>query len=196
MNKKILSSLAVITTLGLGAPAAQAQDPGRPFRFFLGVAATGGGDELVTARYSNGDTYTLRAGNLINLQGGLEIFAGPVASVMVSAGYHFDHASARNGSITFSRVPIEAVGSIYLHPRFRLGAGIRYTANPRLSGDRFGSDLDESYKAGLGPVLEAEFFATPWLGIRVRGVSEKFKAKNAGPDIKGDHVGVGVNFYF
>lgn len=196
MTPRPLVPLLAAITIGTCAPVALAQDSGRPARFFLGVAATGGGDDLVTARYSNGDTYTLRAGNLVHLQGGVEIFAGPVASVMLSAGYHFDHASARNGSITFSRIPIEAIGSVYLHPRWRIGVGARYTANPRLSGERFGTDLGESFKAGLGPVIEGEFFATPWLGIRVRAVAEKFKSKNNAPDVDGNHIGVGVNFYF
>jgi hypothetical protein len=55
-----------------------------------------------------------------------------------------------------------------------------------------------SFKPTWGTVVEAEFFPVQSFGIKVRYVSEKFKAKEFpdAPQLDGNHGGVYFNFYY
>jgi hypothetical protein len=57
------------------------------------------------------------------------------------------------------------------------------------------SDVAASFDSTVGGVVEGEFLATPNIGIKLRGVAEKYKPEGGGPSIDAGHVGVYFSWY-
>jgi hypothetical protein len=192
--------LAVAAVLAAGAGAAQAQavvhQDLRPVRLFIGGGLTAGGDRLATAHYYHGSDYTLHAGGLVQFHGGLEFQVTPLASVALSVGYHIDAIDDFWGSTRFTRVPVELLGHFRVHPNWRLGGGIRWAINPKLTSEGHSPVVDEDFDTAVGPVIEAEYLFNPSLGLKVRGVFEQYRSKAGLPSVNGNHIGVVLNFYF
>lgn len=70
-----------------------------------------GGETLATTYYDNGDSQDVTTGGLVDLRAGLEyrLTNSPVALQMAVA-YHVGNTTAKNGSLKFSRFPVELVG--------------------------------------------------------------------------------------
>ena len=198
--RAVASHLAIAATLLVSNGVAQAQeliiDDIRPVRFFVGGGLTAGGDRLVTARFVNGDDYTIHGGALLQVHGGIEFRVAPAVSLALSLGYHVDSADAWNGSTWFSRIPVEALAHFNVAPNWRLGGGVRFALHPRLSSDGYAPSVDEDFKSAIGPVLEVEYLFNPRFGLKLRGVSERYKSKAGLPTVDGDHIGLMANFYF
>jgi hypothetical protein len=194
MNSKTFgaAALAIVATLGAGRTAAQAQVP--KVRPVLGMALTGGGEELVSFVRTSGSTDTVTTGGVIEFKAGVDVhLAGPY-SLRGTVGYHVDSATANNGSFRFERFPFELLGFWSASNNFRLGGGMRQATSARTSGSGVGGGLDANFSASLGLVFEAEYFFTPGLSVSGRGVSESYRLN--GTDFNGNHIGVGINFYF
>ena len=196
----LISRLAIAAAVIAPATASQAQElvlqDNRPVRFFIGGGITGGGDRLVTARYINGSDESLHGGGTIQIHAGLEFRVAPSVTLALSAGYHIDAIDTFWGSTWFGRVPIEALGHVRLDPHWRVGGGVRFGVDPTLSSDGFAPDVDEHFRSSVGPVLEIEYLFNPRLGLKLRGVSERYESKEGLPTVNGDHVGLMLNFYF
>jgi hypothetical protein len=167
------------------------------FTGFVGMGLTGGGDTLVHVTYTNGDTHDIKAGGLIDFRGGFEYRQkGSPFAIQGSIGYHFDRASASNGSVRFERFPVELLGFWYATPNVRLGGGVRYATSPevRSSGVASSSVGNASLSADPGAVLEGEYLFGDHFGVTLRAVTEKYKV--GGVKIDGDHIGVRFNYYF
>lgn len=168
----------------------------RPVRFFLGGGLTTGGDRLVTARYFDGSDYSLRGGGLFQIHGGLEFRVAPAFSLALSVGYHVDSVDTFYGSTWFHRVPIEALGHFRVHPNWRIGGGVRFAVDPSLSSDGFSPVADEEFDSSVGPVIEVEYLFNPSIGVKLRGVAERYKSKSGLPTVSGNHIGLMFNYYF
>lgn len=186
--------------LSLPAGPAQAQElvfqDARPYRFFLGGGLTAGGDRLLTAHYIDGDDDSLRAGGTFQFHGGMQFQVAPRLTMALSVGYHVDAIDTFWGSTWFSRVPVEGLAHFQLDRNWRIGGGIRYPIDPRVSSDDFAPDVDEDFQSSVSPVFEIEYLFTPNLGLKFRAVSERYKSKRGLPTVDGDHVGLVLNFYF
>ncbi|NLD53849.1 MAG: hypothetical protein GX652_04215 [Burkholderiaceae bacterium] len=193
-----LAATAVLA-VAFGAPA-QAQEVVyqdlRPVRLFIGGGLTAGGDRLATAQYYHGSDYSLRAGGLVQFHGGIEFQVAPLASVALSVGYHIDAIDDFWGSTRFTRVPVELLGHFRVHPNWRLGGGIRWAIDPKLTSKGYAPVADEDFDSSVGPVIEAEYLFNPSLGLKVRGVFEQYRSKAGLPSVNGNHIGVVLNFYF
>jgi hypothetical protein len=194
--KKIVFTLATLcATLGvahaqMAAPAAPA-----PARFLLGMGLSGGGDELASAKYTNGDTVNLHGGGLIYFTAGVDYHFTPQFSLQGTVNYHVDRANAKNGDIKFERFPVELIAYYQPNPAWRVGGGVRYVNSPKLSGNGVGSGLDIDFDNTTSAVIEAEYFTSPKVGFKLRYVNETFKSRGF-QDIDGSHVGLSANFYF
>ncbi|MEO8225008.1 MAG: outer membrane beta-barrel protein [Gammaproteobacteria bacterium] len=192
--------LAIAAALALPAGTAQAQElifvDARPARFFIGAGLTAGGDRLVTARFVRGDDYTIHGGALLQIYGGYEFRVAPALTLALSVGYHVDSADAWNGSTWFSRIPVEALAHYRVAPNWRIGGGVRFALHPRLQSDGYAPDVDEDFKAAIGPVIEVEYLFNPSFGLKLRGVSERYRSKAGLPTVNGDHLGLFASFYF
>jgi hypothetical protein len=168
----------------------------RPLHFVLGIGLTGGGEKLATVTYTNGDTQDIRSGGLVHYFAGVDVRAAPWVSVQATIGYHIDSsAGASNGSVRFTRVPVEALGYFHVNDRLRLGGGLRYVSSPELRGRGVASNVGDRYDNTVGGVLEGEYKFTNWFGLKLRGVSETYKSRNNGVKANGDHVGLYAAFY-
>jgi opacity protein-like surface antigen len=189
--KKTLSLLALVALAALGAPA-QAQTPS--VRPFLGIGLTGGGEELASFDLSSGRTDTVTSGGLVEFKAGVDWHLSGPYSLRASVGYHVDDSTASNGSFRFERYPVELLGFWSGGNNFRLGGGLRQATAARTTGSGLASGLDASFSASLGLVVEAEYFFSPRVAVSGRGVMETYRVNRV--DISGNHVGVGLNFYF
>lgn len=187
-----------------GMPQAVVVQP-RPIKFVVGVGFTGGGDRLATARYRSYDYWyggydyedrSVRAGQLLQINAGVEWRVAPALTMQATIGYHTDSVNARNGDIDFTRYPLELLMHYQFAPQWRAGGGLRYTLNPRLDFSGVVNDPDVRFKRSIGPVVEVEYLPIRWLGIKLRGVIERYKPRDGGESANGNHFGLFANFYF
>ncbi len=165
-----------------------------PWRPLLGVSATTGGDTLVSVAYTDGTRQNVKSGGLVHLFGGVEYDTGAVV-VQATLGYHTDDTNASNGSVKFSRYPVELLGLWKAPGAWRVGGGVRKAlgarvsssgaARPGVGGARFGSEL--------GVVLQGEYVFGDG-SVFLRQVRERYTVDRRTVD--GDHVGIGVAFRF
>jgi hypothetical protein len=195
--KKPLAHLCIGTALALASLGAHAYDTSRPLRFVLGTGVTFGGEKLATVTYTNGDEQDIRSGGLVAYYAGLDVRATELMSFQATIGYHVDtSAGASNGSVRFTRVPVEVLGYFHVDDHIRLGGGVRLVGSPELKGRGVASNVQQKYDNTTGVILEGEYAFTRWLGVKLRAVSESYRPSNGGARANGDHVGAYVNFYF
>jgi len=191
--KKIFTS-AVLALAFVGA--AHAADASAPLHFLAGGGLTFGGETLATVDYTNGDSEDIRSGGLVQVYAGVEYRFSNSLSMQGTAGYHFDNTSGRNGSVRFTRYPLELLGHVHVSDKFRLGSGVRFVLNPRLNGSGFANNVDTDFKNTVGFLVEAEYLITPHIGVKVRGVTETYKTKHSNETADGDHIGIFGTYYY
>lgn len=200
MNKiALVFALALASSLG----AAQAQTwvpvqdlATKPLRFVVGVGITYGGEKIVTAEYTDGDKIDIDGGGTVAFLAGLDYRVNPQFSVQGTVGYHVDNAAGSNGDIRFERVPFELLGYYHVNDKVRVGGGLRYVTGAALRTGGVADIGDYDFKDTTSPVAEIEYLYSPQLGFKLRYVNDKFKMEDFNETIKGDHIGVLVNFYF
>jgi hypothetical protein len=193
MKKTVLASLLAFAALG----SAHAQAGFQPARFVLGGGFTFGGDKLATVAFTNGQDQDIRAGGLLAIHAGVDMLISDQMSVQATVGYHTDSTSAaNNGSLRFSRFPVELLAYAHLNPQLRIGGGVRLVNSPELNGSGAVGGLDVQFDNTVGGIIEGEFFFSPHFGLKLRGVSETYRVKSTGFKVNGGHVGIYGNFYF
>ena len=192
--KKILVGAA----LALGAAfSAQAADAGSPFKFLLGAGLTFGGDTLITVPFTDGSTDDIKAGGLIHLYGGGEYRFGDAFALQATVGYHInDTKAASNGSVRFTRIPVDLLGLYSLTDKIRIGGGAQFVSGPELKGSGVASNVNQKFDSTTGVIVEGEYLFTPHTGLKLRYVSEKFTPEGGGEKVDGSHVGVMFSYYF
>jgi hypothetical protein len=196
--RKILSCAALGAAL-LAPAFAHAASDDSGLHPVVGVFLTGGGSKTVTVQYTNGDDYTMRAGQLFQLYGGVEYrVPDSGVAVQVNVGYHFDSAGGSNGDVRFTRYPVEAIALYQLAPQWRLGVGVRDATSAKLHGSGAANGIDANFNASLGAIVQAEWLPTPRWGVQLRYVHETYKLKDSTEDLRisGNHVGLGTAYYF
>jgi opacity protein-like surface antigen len=192
--KKVLFAAAI--TLG-SAFSAQAADAASPFKFLLGAGLTFGGDTLITVPFTDGSREDIKAGGLVQLYGGGEFRLGDKVALQATIGYHVnDTSAASNGSVRFTRVPVDVLALYELNDKVRIGAGAQFVSGPELKGSGVASNINTKFDSTTGAIVEGEYLFTPKTGLKLRYVSEKFKRTSDGKSFDGSHVGLLFNFYF
>jgi hypothetical protein len=170
---------------------------------FLGAGLTFGGETLATTYYDNGDSQDVTTGGLVDLRAGIEyrLTNSPVALQMAVA-YHVGNTTAKNGSLKFSRFPVELVGMYDFGNQWRVGFGIRQATGAKVSasGDavyQAGYGASTSFKADTGALIQLEYRVSPQVGIQARYVKESYTVQDyTHQAIDGSHGGVFGVFYF
>ena len=191
-----MKSIIAAASLLLAGTLAAAADGERPFKFVLGAGITGGGSTLATVTYTNGNTQDIKAGGLVMLYGGVETRIGELVRLQATFGYHIDDTNASNGRVRFSRYPLDVLAYYPLSDKVRLGAGAQFVNNPKLKGSGVASGVNQEYDSTVGFVVEGEYLFTPMFGLKLRGVSERYKESNTGVSVNGNHIGLLFNVYF
>jgi opacity protein-like surface antigen len=192
--KRILLGAA----LAIGSAfSAQAADAGSPFKFLLGAGLTFGGDTLITVPFTDGSTDSIKAGGLVHLYGGGEYRFGDQFAVQATVGYHInDTKAASNGSVRFTRIPVDLLALYSVTEKVRLGGGAQFVSGPELKGSGVASNVSQKYDSTTGVIVEGEYLFTPHTGLKLRYVAEKFKPEGGGAKIDGSHVGLMFSYYF
>lgn len=193
MKKTILAAaLAIGATVGANAADAPASA-----HFLLGAGLTFGGDTLATVTYSDGRSEDIRGGGLAHLYAGGDFRVTDVLSLQATVGYHVDDSSAAsNGSVRFTRMPVDLLVLYHLNDHVRLGLGAQFVNSPKLKGSGVASNINLEFKNTTGAIVEGEYLFTPHMGAKLRYVSEKFEAQTGGPKADGNHLGLMFSYYF
>jgi hypothetical protein len=177
----------------LASTPALAADGLRPV---IGVAVTGGGETLATVRYTDGSTQNIKSGGLAHLFGGFEYRSGAL-SMQANVGYHVDNTTGNNGSVRFSRMPIEVLGFWHASDTVRLGGGFRRAGTAKLSGSGAASGVGNlSFTGKGGVVLQGDYFfgADNRASAYLRYVIEDYTL--GGSTVSGNHLGLGAAYRF
>jgi len=182
---------AMALMLAAAVPAASLAADVRP------VAKLGfdfGGDNLVTAQFSNGSSESIKANELLYLGGGASIITDSKdIEVEVTLSYKFKNISATNGDIKWTRFPLEAL-VFYRMPKFRLGGGLTYHLGPKLSGSGIASNINGNFDDSLGLVLQADYLITQKASVGARYTSLKYKIGGTSVDASGVGITAGYRF--
>ena len=201
-TRALLAPIAIAAFL-VGS-AAHAQTGPRDFRFALDLGVTGGGDKLATVTFSDGSTQSVRAGGLLQVGAGFlwQPADGPVA-LQATFNYHVDDVSARNGTLRYSRYPVEVLSFFTGLPNWRFGAGPRFVFNPELKVDVPGENSTVTFEDTIGAVVEAGYRFGGSLWVNLRLTAEKYKVKSingtsvtATSTVSGNSIGTNIVFYF
>lgn len=194
--KKTLLALA-LAAASVGVAQAQTEAPvAKPLRFLVGGGLTFGGDKLATAKYTNGGEINIHAGSMVAVNVGIDYRIAEAFSVQGTVGYHFDNASGTNGNIRFDRFPVELLGYYNVMPQWRVGGGVRYVTNAKLSSSGVAYFGDYGFDNTFGAVVEGEYMFGPKVGMKIRYVNEKYQPKMGGDKLDGSHIGILANYYF
>ena len=199
INKTCFAFAVLLATTG----AAQAQASSTntvmipaPMRVMLGFNAVGGGDDLVSAKRTDGKTDTIKAGEGIAFYAGVDYRVAPAFSLQASLGYHTNRISADNGKLEFTRIPAELLAFYHINENWRVGGGLRYVSKPTLKGSGVASMRDVEFDNTTSGVVEAEYLMGQHWGFQARYVHERLKLDGYRGDINADQAGLGVRYYF
>ena len=197
MHKIITAFILAIATLGAAQAQNVAQAPeAKQMRFLVGMGLTVGGDKLAHATYTDGDNINIRAGEMIAFNTGIDYRVTPEFSFQATIGYHTDRAGAKNGDLSFTRIPMELLAYYNVNQQWRIGGGARYVSSPKLSSSGAAYIGNYEFKNALSAVAEAEYMMGQHWGFKVRLVSEKFEEKFSGNKVDGNHIGFFGTYYF
>jgi hypothetical protein len=182
MSKKTILILPLLLTLSHTTP--------RPLLQF-------GFESGVTIDHDFDADYTIDAGDGFRFELGMAI-DDPQNEMELQflAGYKFDSNSADNGSISWSMIPISALGFIKI-PSWKFGGGLTYHLNPELDGSFGREDIKDEFKNALGGVIQIQYepmdmFA---LGLRATFIDYKLKADST-QTASGNSIGFIGTFKF
>lgn len=148
------------------------------FHLFMVGGMTYGGDTVFTALYTNGSSNKIKGGSLFQGGlGGLYQLEGTPLALALSANWHFDSASGSNGSVLFSRWPIEVLAYYTGKERLRIGGGVRFVSGAETTAKVNGITETMTFDNTRGLVAEIGYQLSNegWLNFRL--VSEKYQGK-------------------
>lgn len=155
-----------------------------------------GGDKLATVEYRHRDDVDINAGGLVLFGVGVDHEFGNNWEVQATFNYLAAGASARNGDVSFTRWPVEALG-FYRMGNHRFGGGLTYHINPKLDVDiDYGPDDTINFDDALGVVIEYDYFFLRQLSLGVRGTLIDYKSSDLHDTVNGNSIGIIVSGYF
>lgn len=160
----------------------------------LGVDA--GGDEMVRANFTDGETQSIDAGEFTHFDIGFSFpndRAHPTWESQLTIGWKNATIQAENGSLDWTRYPIDFM-QFYVVDAWRFGAGLTWHFNPTLEGSGVVHGK-ASFDDAMGFLLEADFLMGPnrevYLGGRLTLIEYDVAqgSGGSGESVDGDSVG-------
>lgn len=153
-----------------------------------------GGDDLVIVPFTNGDSQTIKAGELLSLSAGVGFGVAENLESRFMAGFKLDSVDADNGSVDFFRYPLEALLMYKASEKVSIGGGLTYHLNPGISGDGVATGVDFDYDNALGFVLEFDYLLSTGGYFGAKLTSIDYEA--AGVSVSGNSIGgiLGIHF--
>jgi hypothetical protein len=176
-DQKAMRRWAVI--LLAAASSALAQEPAAPedshadqrgkAGLLLRMNMDFGGETLTEVQWSNGDSSTLKAGQLFTFSAGALYYAQDLWALEATIGYKFDKVNGDGGdTIEFTRIPLDVIGSWAPGPH-RLGAGATLHFSPTFKCEVAGlCNASASFAPSLGAILQYVFaLSATGLGVEL-----------------------------
>lgn len=195
-----LTSILVLalTTGSAWANNTTEPEPGLALRGVFGLGLTGGGDELVSFTMTDGTTNTLTAGGIFHFYMGGRYQLQPKWAIQATLGYHGDSVTAKNGSASFSRYPLELIGQYRANEKIQLGGGWRMATGAHYSASGAAAIMTLSsvtMTPSIGWLIEGDYFFSDKGSFALRYVNESFKDPY-NQTIDGSHLGFYVKGLF
>lgn len=194
MKKYILLALCLASS-GVWAQASRMQFVGSGLVSF-------GGDKLYQGNYNTGETFDITAGGTYQFNAGANYSLSPVFDVQLTVGYHTSTTNATNGSVDFTRWPVELLGFYQFNDKFRIGGGLRQSMDSKTAVSGVGNGVPTyAFKSNPGGVIELQYLlnthrhSAAYTTVNLRYVGESFTEKSTSTKINGNHLGIGVSFY-
>jgi hypothetical protein len=113
-----------------------------------------GGDTVDYGAFTNGDEWKIKAGQLFTFAGGVIVHPDAPWAVEATAGYKFDQVNGSNGTIKFTRIPVDVVVS-WAPGGHRLGAGATVHVSPTYRCDVSGlCDITADWDTAFGAIVQ------------------------------------------
>jgi outer membrane protein with beta-barrel domain len=152
-----------------------------------------GGEEIATTT-SGG---SLKFNELFSFGGGASFLTDSKdIEVQVTLAWKYGNLDASDGSLSFTRYPLDAL-VFYRLPKFRVGGGLTYHLNPQFSASGSASFLDGfKFDNALGVVLQADYLFTEKASIGLRYTNLDYKAKLTGASFSSNGGGLMFGYRF
>jgi len=148
-----------------------------------------GGDELIQEPYTNGETGSLKAGNMFSFYlGGLKQYTEQFEG-QFSLGIKSDVIYSGDVEVSWVRYPLNAM-LFYRAEKFRVGLGVTNHFSPKVKGNDFASNVTQSYKDALGAEFEVDFNLKPGFLWGIRFTKIEYETTAGDRIVNGDSVGV------
>ena len=172
--------------------ASHAEGSERSFNVLLSLGFTQGGSSIDSTNQFD----RLQAGRGLLLCGGAEAPVGERISLQGRLCRHVDGPVPFGYSdAKFTRYPIDVLAHYAPNDKVRVGAGLEWVTSARVTGtDSSGST--RNFGSTVGLVLEAEYRFRPWIGLKLRGVAERFKESGTDNSFGGNQVGLLTSLYY
>lgn len=201
--------LRLLATLALAPAICHGERTQPGLHALLSGGLTFGGDTVATAVFENGNKVDIKAGQLVQVGGGILWQSAPAPlALLISANYQIDGTSAKNGKAQFTRVPYELIAYFTGFERLRIGAGARQVQSAKVVYKVNDGEDSLTFKDTTGALVEIGYQLTQNAWLNVRGVSEKYRPatyRNAlgaivpgsvNKDYDGSHIGVNLQLEF
>jgi len=126
--------------------------------FLAELGIHSGGDDLITATFTDGSSATIKAGEVLALDLGVAWDMG-VMEGRVTGGWKYDTITAVDGDIDFSRFTHQAI-LLFKAGDWRFGGGYAYHFNVELDGSGAASIADSEFDDALGWSAQVNYYFT------------------------------------
>lgn len=182
-----------------GRPADPGSQP-RKLGLLVRMGLDFGGEKVADVTWSNGDTKTLKAGQLFTFSGGLFYHPAAPWALETTIGYKFDQANGSNGSIAFTRVPLDVVAS-FASGRHRIGVGPTVHFSPTFTCDAgicFTTKVETKFDTAIGGIAQYAYGfpvgRNSGFELAVRFTAIEYKRSGGSMDGNGGGILVGAWF--
>lgn len=126
---------------------------------FLGqLGLHGGGDNVVTALFTDGSSESIKAGEFLSIDLGIAWDMG-ILEGRITGGWKYDTITATNGSLDFQRFTTQGL-LLFAAGDWRFGGGAAYHFKIELDGSGVAESADAEYDNALGYVAEIDYYFT------------------------------------
>lgn len=164
-----------------------------------GVAHLGyefGGDNILNARYTDGSSSTIDAGDGLLVSGGIAYLFNEQFALQTTIGWKYQTIQqADNGGADFTRFPLEALLQ-YTFSKVRMGGGVTRHLSPKLSTDGVLKPYGASFDDATGAVLQLDYVTDFGLIWGVRRTNISYTIKNTDIDVDGNSWGIHITGQF
>ena len=161
-----------------------------------------GGDTLANNVNSSGDSYSIKAGDLLTLGIGPQFDLTDDTHIRTLIGWKsdsieildeasIDSADSASSNINFTRFPIDIM-YFYQVRNWNFGGGLTYHLHPKLSG----GSINRYYEDALGFAVEVDWRLGEFFYLGGKYTLIDYEQKNSTTTVDGNSIGVVLGFVF